>query len=200
MSDPLRGQRAGTDRDEGDDTDPWPARCEAVAAFLIGSVVCSVVGSVVAASTRPGGIGTDLGFLDRLRLAALSIGAFDGVLLVVALVLMSMEGITTGDRLGPATSWGRLALPTAAGMALIVGALNVERFIDVLAGRVNLIGPGLGGHGLYRIGAAAPQAASVILAVAAAWLAWHLMRDGWQGEATSTATLGDAGRQGEPDR
>jgi hypothetical protein len=61
-------------------------------------------------------------------------------------------------------------------MSVIVGLGAAARFVDVLAGHVDLIAS-LPGHATYRVGVALPQGATALLAAAACWLAFRTWSD-----------------------
>ncbi len=165
--------------DEVDDDYPWPQRCEALAALLV-IVVVVVLATGIAQAAAIRSTGTTFGLGDRLRFAAQALSPFDGVVLLVATLLVALDAITSGDRRGPATRVGRAALAgvIALSVAIVVG--GAARLVDVLAGHVGPLGR-FPSTVAERLGPALGQVASVLAAAAAGWLALRTIEDGdWE--------------------
>jgi hypothetical protein len=175
-----------SDEDDGGvwtpDGDPWPRRCEALAAVLAVVLAFLILGAALVAAGIPlGGVGpsgqTAVPVADRLRFAAQNVSPFDGLVALAAVLLVALDGITSGERRAASTAAGKLAIYAVAVMSLIVSVAAAARFIDVLAGHVDL-SVTVPGHVVYRLGIALPQGATFLLASAACWLAFRTWGDG----------------------
>jgi len=164
------------EEDEPEEDDPWPGRCEILAALLVAVVFCVLVQGIFVAVGLSFGTDTTITFADRLRQASVVLSPFDGVVLLVAAFLVALDGITTGDRRGPSTTVGRVASVGVIVLTVVIGLGAVARLIDVLAGHVNT-----GGFGpepwSSRLGSAFGLLSSVLAALAAGGLALRTLDD-----------------------
>jgi hypothetical protein len=78
----------------------------------------------------------------RLRAASYVLSPFEGLVLAVAAVLVALDGITSGERRGPSTTPGRVALIGAVLLAAIIVVASGARLVDVLLGHLDVNGPG----------------------------------------------------------
>jgi hypothetical protein len=164
----------------GDDEDPWPRRCEALALLLAAVLAFLILSAALVAAGIPlssGNAGQSaLPVVDRLRYASQGVTPLDALIALGGALLVALDGITSGERRGTSTAQGTVALYGIALMSLMVAVASAARFVDVLAGHVDLIGS-LPGHVMYRLGLALPQGATSLLAAAACWLAFRTWND-----------------------
>ncbi|HVM66390.1 MAG TPA: hypothetical protein VMU14_16090 [Acidimicrobiales bacterium] len=181
------------DDDPGDD-DPWPARCEGVAALLVAVVVCTLAEGIFLAAAASGSP-SRASFATRLRLAGQVLGPFEGVVLVVAALLVALDGITSGERRGYATNAGRVSLIGAVVLATIIAVGGTARAIDVLTGHISPVGY-FAGLVSERLSLAVIQCASVLAAIAAGWLALRALDDAaWAKAFHQSSTPDEAGTE-----
>jgi hypothetical protein len=148
-----------------------------LAAALAAAAVCYVVVAGLLAVDPVGRGRTVLSVVDRLRLVA---GRAEAATLValIAVVLVALDGITSGDRRGPSTPAGRSALYVSALVAAVVSLGLIARVADMLAGNVAINAPGPHARVMYRIANAGEFVPAIIFAVGALWLALQTLDDG----------------------
>jgi len=162
----------------GDRGDPWPVWCECTALALDAGAVCLIAGAVLVAVGVPltgSAVGISAG--DRLRYAAENVGFLPSLLAFAAALLVGADGITSGERRGPATDAGRIAVYTAGVIGLIVAMVSVARTVDILTGHVNVVGPATPAHYAFRAGFALDQVVGLLVGGAACWLAFRVLDD-----------------------
>jgi hypothetical protein len=162
-----------------DGVDPWPRRCELIALILAIVLGCSLLGAGLVAAGLPlgGAAGSSVDAGARLRYAAQNVSPISGVIALVAVLMVALEGISTGVRSGPSTPAGRVALYGTAVMSAIVAVAGGGRGVDLLAGHINFIGPSIHGALQYRAGAALAEAGTLLLGVTACACAFWTLDD-----------------------
>jgi len=183
----VEGAADGAEADEPDfdapgldapdlDDDPWPRRCEVVALVVVAAVFGTLVQGVLysfalSSSDLP------ISVAARFRIGSQVLSPFLGLLLIVATVLVALDGITSGERRGPTSRLGQVALNAALVLALLVGLGSAIRSVDMLLGHTNPIGFGPSSWP-SRLEGAVAHWTSLAVALAAAWLAARTLGDG----------------------
>ena len=171
-------EQGGLDADGPEEEGPWPARCEWVAAALAAAGVVLIAGAVVGAVALKAGAfapGGSVSAATRVRYAAYQVGPFNALVVLAAIIVVAIGGITSGEERGPVTPVGRAALWTATTVAVITLITGAIRVVDVLAG--NAI-PGAHHAGLtVSSPEEANELASVLLSAAAVYIGFAVLGD-----------------------
>jgi hypothetical protein len=167
----LEAEEAGAE--EGD---PWPARCEMAAVALVAVVACVLrqgVAQAFALSSSPDHVTVVM----RLRAATYVLGPFEGLMLAVAALLVALDGISSGERRGPSTTTGRVALVGAVLLAAIIVLASGARLVDVLLGHLDVNASGATPWPA-RLSAGLDYLGSVLAGVVGGGLALRTLEDG----------------------
>lgn len=161
------------------EADAWPVRCEVTALVLTGVLGLLVAAAALFAADFPIGTGTagGPGLVAHLRWGEQYLSPIDGLVAVGATALVAFDGLTSGERRGASTLYGKIALWGTGVLAALVALATAVRGIDVLAGHFYVNAPAIPGRPGLRVGGAADQWATAMPAGVACWGVWKLLED-----------------------
>jgi hypothetical protein len=172
--------------------DPWPARCElAGSAVLAGALFSFIPYAVEAAVANPRTpIPTSHSGLDRFRYFSLGFSLLFAVAVVVGVILLVIDDISSGGPPHERTRLGRSGLGLGVGLGALAAVVSLFNLVESVR-RPDLLYGAVAAQG-NRVGIAFTYLAPACLGGVAAWLAWRALCDSTRDTMTRARVSQDA--------